>query len=241
MTAPGALSGRLAVVTGASRGIGRAIATALSLAGARVALVARGAPALADAAAALGNGAHPFVADASDPADVTRLVEAITQHYGRAPDLAVSNAGLFQVAPAHELTAEAFAATVQVNLVAPFLLARALLPRMRAAGRGHLITIGSIADRSIFPENAAYAAAKHGVRALHEVWRAELTGTGVRASLVSPGPVDTALWNEVLAEGRPGYPPRSAMLPPSAVADAVLWVATRPDDVNIDELRLTRS
>jgi NADP-dependent 3-hydroxy acid dehydrogenase YdfG len=231
----------VAVVTGASRGIGRAIAGALVGAGARVAIVARGAGPLEEEAATLGANCRAFPADMANPAAVTALTDALVAHYGDAPDLVVSNAGLFHVARAHELSAEAFTDTVQVNLVAPFLLVRSLLPRMRARGRGHLVTIGSIADRAIFPENAAYAAAKHGARALHEVLRAELAGTGVRASLVSPGPVDTDLWNDVLAEGRPGYPPRSAMLATDAVADAVLWVVTRPPAVNVDELRLTRS
>ncbi len=241
MSTAGTLAGQVAVVTGASRGIGRAIAGSLIAAGARVAIVARGAGPLEEEAAALGANCRAFPADLADGATVATLAKALVAHYGNVPDLVVNNAGLFHVARAHELSPEAFTNTVQVNLVAPFLLVRALLPDMRARGRGHLVTIGSIADRAIFPENAGYAAAKHGARALHEVLRAELVGTGVRASLVSPGPVDTALWNDVLAEGRPGYPPREAMLAPSAVADAVLWVVTRPPATNIDELRLTRS
>ena len=241
MSTAGPLAAQVAVVTGASRGIGRAIAGALVAAGARVAIVARGVGPLEEEASALGPDCRAFPADMADPSAVADLAGSLVAHYGDAPDIVVSNAGLFHVARAHELSAEAFTDTVQVNLVAPFLLVRALLPRMRARGHGHLVTIGSIADRAIFPENAAYAAAKHGARALHEVLRAELTDTGVRTSLVSPGPVDTDLWNDVLAEGRPGYPPRSAMLAAEAVADAVLWVVTRPSAVNIDELRLTRS
>lgn len=241
MTAAGALAGRVAVVTGASRGIGRAIAGALVAHGARVALVARATGPLDDAARALGDAATPFAADVGDAAQVAALAARVVDHYGHAPDLIVSNAGLFHVAPAHELSPAEFVATVNVNLVAPFLLIRALLPAMRTRGSGHVVTIGSIADRAIFPENAAYAAAKHGARALHEVLRHELNGSGVRASLVSPGPVDTALWDDILAQGRAGYPPRAAMLPPEAVADAVAWVATRPPEVNIDELRLSRS
>jgi NADP-dependent 3-hydroxy acid dehydrogenase YdfG len=135
----------------------------------------------------------------------------------------------------------AFEATIETNLIAPFLLLRALLPGMQARGRGHVITVGSIADRATFPGNGAYAASKFGARAMHEVLRAELRGSGVRVSLVSPGPVDTPLWDALDPDNRPGFTPRSAMLAADAVADAIVWVATRPAETNVDELRLSRS
>jgi NADP-dependent 3-hydroxy acid dehydrogenase YdfG len=104
-----------------------------------------------------------------------------------------------------------------------------------------VVTIGSIADRVVFPDNGAYAASKFGLRALHEVMRAELRGSGVRATLVSPGPVDTPLWDPIGPDARPGFTPRAAMLAADAVADAILYAVTRPPSVNVDELRLTRS
>jgi NADP-dependent 3-hydroxy acid dehydrogenase YdfG len=91
------------------------------------------------------------------------------------------------------------------------------------------------------PENAAYAASKFGLRGLHEVLRAELRGSGVRASLVSPGPVDTPLWDPVDPDRRPGFTPRALMLSPEAVADAVIYVLSQPAEVNVDELRLSRN
>jgi NADP-dependent 3-hydroxy acid dehydrogenase YdfG len=103
------------------------------------------------------------------------------------------------------------------------------------------VTIGSIADRSTYPGNAAYAASKHGLRALHEVLRAELRASGVRVSLVSPGPVNTDLWNPIDPDQQPGFTPRAAMLAPEAVADAVYWVVTASPELNVDELRLSRS
>ena len=87
----------------------------------------------------------------------------------------------------------------------------------------------------------AYSASKFGARAVHEVIREELRGTGVRVSLVSPGPVDTAIWDAIDPDHRPGFTPRAKMLPPEAVADAVLFVLTRDPATNIDELRLSRS
>ena len=115
------------------------------------------------------------------------------------------------------------------------------MAKMRARGRGHIVTIGSSADRTVLPENAAYAASKHGVRALHEILRLELRGSGIRASLVSPGPVDTTLWDSIDPDNRPGFTTRADMLRAAAVADAVLYAITQPADVNVDELRLSRT
>jgi NADP-dependent 3-hydroxy acid dehydrogenase YdfG len=103
------------------------------------------------------------------------------------------------------------------------------------------VTIGSIADRVAFSGNAAYAASKFGLRGLHEVLRAELKGTGVRASLVSPGPVDTPLWDAIDSKDRDGHTPRAEMLPADALADAVHYVVSAPASVNVDELRLSRT
>ena len=104
-----------------------------------------------------------------------------------------------------------------------------------------MITIGSIADRTIFPGNAAYSASKFGARAMHEVLRVETKGTGVRTTLVSPSSTDTPIWGPVLQHGDSRFPPRSAMLGADAVADAAVWAATRPASVNIDELRMSAS
>jgi NADP-dependent 3-hydroxy acid dehydrogenase YdfG len=128
---------------------------------------------------------------------------------------------------------------LDANLVAPFRFVHAFLGAMRARGSGHVVTIGSIADRVAFPENGAYAASKFGVRGLHEVLREELRGSGVRATLVSPGPVDTALWDAVDPDNRPGFTPRARMLHPDDVAAAILYAVTAPPRVNVDELRLT--
>ena len=109
---------------------------------------------------------------------------------------------------------------------------------MAALGRGTYVSVGSVADHVGFPENAAYAAAKYGLRGLHETLVAEYWGTGVRLTLVSPGPTDTAIWDPFDPDHRPGFPARAAMLRPSDVADAILFVATRPPSVQVDWLRL---
>ena len=238
--AAASLAGRTAVVTGASRGIGRATAERLGAAGARVALLARGREALEQAALAIGHGALAIPCDVGDRASVVAAAMRLERELG-APDLLVNNAGLFPLAPVEQMALDDFARVIETNLVAPFAFVRAFAGAMRARGSGHVVTVGSIADRVVFPGNGAYAASKFGARALHEVLRAELRGSGVRASLVSPGPTDTPLWDPIDPDARPGFTPRRQMLSAAAVADAILWVVTRESSVNVDELRLSRS
>jgi len=235
----GPLSGRWVVITGASRGIGAELARRLATDGARLALIARSREALTALAGELG--AEPVVCDVGDPAQVERAAEQIGALAGGAPDVVVNNAGVFTIAAAHKTSVELFRRTLEVNLVAPFALARAFLPAMHARGSGHLVTLGSVADRNIFPGNAAYSASKYGLRAMHEVLRAELRGSGVRATLVSPGAVDTELWDPIDPDNRPGFTPRAQMLTAADVADAVRWVLLAPSTVNVDELRLSHS
>ena len=234
-----ALAGRWIVVTGASRGIGAELARRLAADGARLALVARSRDALTALAGELA--AEPVVCDVADPAQIERAAARIETLAGGAPDVVVNNAGVFSITAAHKTSVELFRRTLDVNLLAPFAFVHAFLPAMRARGSGHLVTLGSVADRNIFPGNAAYSASKYGLRALHEVLRAELRGTGVRATLVSPGPVDTELWDPIDPDSRPGFTPRAQMLSASDVADALRWVIAAPPAVNVDELRLSSS
>ncbi len=233
---PQPLAGRTAVVTGASRGIGAATAGALAKAGARVALLARTGTRLDALAAETGGIAVPC--DLRDPAALRAGVDAVLNRLGAAPDIVVNNAGVFRVVPMGELPQETILDSVALNLSAPLLIVNAFLPGMRARKSGHVVTIGSIADRVVFEGNAVYSATKFGARAMHEVLRAELKGSGIRVTLVSPGSTDTAIWDDA---GEGDFPPRSAMLSAEAVADAVLYAVTREPETNIDELRLTRA
>ena len=236
-----ALAGRTAVVTGASRGIGLACARSLAQAGARVAMLARTAAALAQAAEGLGGLGIAVPCDVRNADAVAAGVARVREEFGGPPDILVNNAGLFVLASLEDTTPARFMDVVGVNLVAPFLLAHALVPGMIARRSGHVITIGSVADHVAYRDNVSYAATKFGVRGLHEAMRAELRGTGVRSTLVSPGPVNTAIWDPVNPDARPGFTRRADMLDASAVADAVLYALTRPAGVNVDELRLSRS
>ncbi|HUF30109.1 MAG TPA: SDR family oxidoreductase [Gemmatimonadaceae bacterium] len=237
MTGP--LAERTAAVVGGSRGIGLATAQALAGAGARVALLARQAETLALAAAALPGNAVPIVCDVRDSAAVTRAVAELTSEFGEAPHIVVCAAGVFPLAPVSETEPAEFADALAANLLGPFLLVRALLPAMLDRKYGHLVLIGSVADRYIYPGNGAYAATKFGARALWEVLRLELRGTGVRTTLVAPGPTDTQIWDAHDPDAPPGFLPRAAMLRPAAIGDAVCYAVTRPAGVNVDELRVS--
>ena len=241
MNSPGALRGRSALVTGASRGIGRAVAGALASAGARVFLLARSAGTLEQLAAELGHGAVAVPCDVTDATALGRAMTAVLTAADGAVDILVNNAGVFPLAPVAETSPASFEQTLQANLAAPFRVLHAVLPGMRARQRGHVVTIGSVADRRIFGGNGAYSASKFGARALHEVLREECAGTGVRTSLVSPAATDTPIWDPVDPDNTPGFPPRASMLRAEDVADAVLWAVTRPAHVNVDELRISRA
>lgn len=236
---PQALEGRFALVTGASRGIGAATARALADAGARVALVARGAEALHRVERTLGVGHLAVVADCTRAADVARLANEVTAWAGGAPDILVNNAGIYPRAKLHEQDPDEFAATLDVNLAAPFRVLHAFLPAMRARRRGHVVSIGTVADRSIWPMNGAYSASKYGLRALHEVLYAESRGTGVRATLISPGAVDTEIWDAHEAELGKTLAKRESMLKPEDVARAVLYAVSQPPHMSVYELRLS--
>lgn len=230
-----------ALVTGGSRGIGLAIARGLVREGVRVAFVARGAQELERRAKELGHDTLAVAADLTMQSDVDRVVGAVREAFGGVPDLLVNNAGIFIPKPLDVLSADEFERMMKINLIAPFFLLRAFLPGWKAQGRGHLITIGSIADRTIFPDNGGYSASKFGLRAMHEALRGETRGSGLRTTLVSPSSVDTPIWDTVALAPGNRFPPREQMLRDDTVADAVVWAATRPVGVNIDELRISAS
>ena len=224
-----ALAGRVAVVTGASRGIGAATAEAFRVAGARVVRVARTLP--------TGAGFIDIPTDLTDDRQVAALADRVARELG-APEVVVSNAGGFLLKPLADTSMAEFDAQIALNLRGAFAVARAFLPTMRAAGRGIFVSVGSVADHVGFAENAAYAASKYGLRGLHETLAAEYRGSGVRLTLVSPGPTDTDIWAPFDPEAREGFPSRAQMLRPADVAEAIAFAASRPPHVQIDWLRL---
>jgi len=206
-----------------------------------VALLARTYRALEESAEQIGHRALAVECDVTDSTSVARAIAMIRDAFSGAPDVLVNNAGLFTIRAVEETSAAELDSMVATNLTAPFTLVREFLGAMRARGSGHIVTIGSVADRHIFAGNAAYSATKYGTRALHEVLREETRGSGVRATLISPASVDTDIWDPIHYLGTDVKPDRAGMLPSTAVAQAILFAVTQPKSVNIDELRLSRA
>lgn len=227
---------RRVLVTGASRGIGRAVAHLLAERGDWVAMIARETPRLREAAAEIGG--HPFPADLADPASIDDLVGRVTRQCGGPPDVIVNSAGAFSLGSFAETDPADLQRQLSINLVAPFLLIRGFLPAMLDRGSGSVIQVGSIAGRIALPGNAAYSASKYGLRGMHEVLAAELQGSGVRATLVEPAATDTALWDTIDLEQAGGLPSRAEMMRPEAVARAILYVLEQPPEVEVSLLAL---
>jgi short-subunit dehydrogenase len=176
------------LLTGATGGLGQAIARELASCGARLVLTGRRLDALDSLAAELSTGATTVVADLSNPEGLDHLVAAAGDI-----DVLVANAGLEAADPIHELSSDQIRCTVDVNLTVPALLARAVLPSMLARGRGHLVFMSSMAGRVATPGNGPlYTATKWGLRGLALGLRLDLHGTGVGVSTIFPGPVRDA-------------------------------------------------
>ncbi|HEV8534066.1 MAG TPA: SDR family NAD(P)-dependent oxidoreductase [Methylomirabilota bacterium] len=229
------LAGQVAVVTGAGRGIGRAIAQAFAREGAAVALCARSAPELAAVQheiEAAGGRAVVRSTDVSDETAVAALVSETLRSFGRI-DCLVTAAGLAAFGPVAEAKTADWDETMAVNLRGVFLCCRAVLPAMMAARRGTIINIGSIVTGRTLPGSAAYTASKYGLLGLSRVLAEEMRPHGVRVGVLSAGATDTSLW-----DAAPNPPARARMVRPEQVARAALLMATLEPGATLEEITL---
>jgi len=222
---------KIALVTGASRGIGLAVAIALRARGMHVVRLARS---LKNETA---ERRTDIQCDVTKPDEVERAIDKIDTDLG-VPDVLVNNAGIFFIKSLGETTLEDFTKTLAANLTAPFLFARRIVPKMVKRGSGHLVTVGSISDYIGFSGSTAYAASKFGLRGMHEVIRQETAKSGVRTTLISPGPVDTDIWDAVDPDAKPGFTKRKDMMKAEDVAAAVVYAVTQPEHLAVTEIRL---
>jgi NADP-dependent 3-hydroxy acid dehydrogenase YdfG len=227
---------RTAVVTGASSGIGAATARALAAAGYRVFLGARRQDRLREVADAIGGSAIPLPLDVTDAASV----EAFAGQIPESLHLLVNNAGgakgLERIDAAED---DKWRWMWEVNVLGTLRVTRALLPKLRASGDGHVVNVGSIAGFETYAGGAGYTGAKHAERALTRTLRVELLGEPIRVTDVAPGLVETEFALVRFAgdaeRARAVY---RGMEPLTAedIADCIVWAATRPSRVNIDEI-----
>jgi NADP-dependent 3-hydroxy acid dehydrogenase YdfG len=235
LSGPGALQGQVAIVTGAGRGIGHAVAAALAREGAAVVLAARTRQQLAQTAAAIresGGTALAIPTDVTQDAAVEAMVEQAIAELGRL-DILVTAAGVASFGPVMGTKPADWDGMLAVNLRAVMVTCRAVLPMMIRQRRGTIINVASVAAQRPIPGAAAYTATKAAVLGFSRVLAEELRAEKVRVGVLVPGAVDTPLWDTI-----PTPPDRSRMLRPEDVARAAVLMASLPAGASLEELTL---
>ena len=229
------LDGQVAVVTGASHGLGRAIALGLAREGCSVALAARSAEplnVLAAEIAAAGGSSLAIPTDLRAESQIISLFEAVLARFGQL-DILVNNAALLGGGPIDELSTELWQEAVAVNLTAPFICTREAFRAMKRQGRGRIINIASISSQRVRPNSAPYAATKHGLWGLTQVTALEGRAHGIVASCIYPGNIRT----ETRATPDSDFN-REPMMTVDEVAAGVVFMAAQPPHLNVLEMTM---
>lgn len=236
------LEGRIALVTGASSGIGEATALALAEAGARLAIAARRRDRLEALAAQLQKlGAEPLVlvADLASEAQAQRIVKEAEAHYGRL-DILVNNAGVMYLEPVEQADLGRWRRMLELNVLSLIASTQAALPGMRERRDGHVVNISSTAGRIANPNAAAYSATKFGVGAFSEALRREVYPHNIRVTVIEPGVVQTELRDHIghaeVKANLNAWADSMRQLQGRDVADAIVFCVSRPAHVNINEV-----
>ena len=216
----GFLDGKVAVVTGGSRGIGRAIATALANEGATVVVAARSARAASAAAREIGGKTLGFACDVRHHEQVRSLFDQVTAAAG-GTDVLINNAGIGLFGPAADMSPEDWRAVIDTNLSGAFYCCREAIPQMRLRGGGDIINISSLAGKNPIAGGAAYNASKFGLNGFSEALMMEVRYDGIRVSYVMPGSVATEF-------GRGSAAKADWALTPDDVAEGVVDLLRTP-------------
>lgn len=229
------LQTKIAVVAGASRGIGKAIATQLAAAGAQVILLARNQNDLNQAVAEItheGGFAAAFVFDISDEQAVKSVFQQIIQQYQRI-DILVNNAGIGEFYPVSETSATFWDEVMNTNVKGTFLCSKEAVIQMQKQGNGHIVSIASDVAKRTFANGALYCSSKYAQDAFSSALRKEVRKDGIKVSVVYPGLVDT-----YFNKSQPGTPENATHLKPDDIAASVLHILSAPKHVVIDELMI---
>jgi NADP-dependent 3-hydroxy acid dehydrogenase YdfG len=238
------LNGRVALITGASSGIGAATAVALAGAGARVSVAARRSDRLNQLVERIlhdGGEAGAITADVADRASAEHMVATTVERFGKL-DILVNNAGLMEVAPFESSSPDAWRRMIDVNLLGLFYATRAALPPMKRSGNGHVVNVSSVAGRIGFPSAAVYSATKFGVAGFSEALRHELLAAKIRVTSIEPGAVATELVDHIIDSAAKqqiqAWQAAMRQLEPEDVAAAIVYAVSQPDRVNVNEILL---
>lgn len=232
------IKSRVCVVTGANRGIGRAVAESLAECGAIVWLLARDEEKLQEVAEAIRSkeGQADWISlDITDEIPVCEAMRRITETSGSL-DVLINNAGLGIYGPLSTFSADDFDAVQRVNVRGAFLCCREALKPMLQQGKGTIINISSVVGFKGYPDQSAYAASKHALMGLTKSLSAEVHKKGIRVSAILPGGVDT----EMVRKSRPDLDP-SVLLDPTDVAQSVLYLLSLSDNAMVDQIYLRRA
>ena len=238
----GKLSGKVALVTGASSGIGEATALTLAAEGARVVLAARRVKRLDDLAERIrqsGGEALPIEADVTDEAQASAMVSRTLEVFGRL-DVLLNIAGIGVAAPFQNTTTTEYRQMVEVNILGLLYSIHAALPAMKRQGEGHIVIVSSGTGRYIHP-STVYSGTKHAVSAIAESLRREIGRDWIRVTSIEPGAVKTEFVSHMREEVRDAVATRlgdMVQLDPEDIAGAILYAITQPRHVNVNILTL---
>lgn len=231
---------RRALVTGATSGIGKAVAIALAKAGFEVALIGRSEEkllAVQSEVAAFGSVAKGYAIDLADLPEVRSRIEAILQEWGPI-DVLINSAGMGHTGALATTALEHWQQVIDLNLTSVFQCIQAVLPTMRSQQQGTIVNIVSVAAKSAFPQWGAYSVSKAGLLKLSQVLAAEERAHGIRVMAISPGAVNTPIWDSDTVEADFD---RSRMLTPDIVAQTILNAVLLPQNAVIEDLDLMPS
>jgi NADP-dependent 3-hydroxy acid dehydrogenase YdfG len=230
----------VAVVTGASAGIGAAIARELAAAGARLLLVARRPNRLAQIAEELGGNVAVLAADVSDREVARQILAMACDRFGGA-DILVNNAGILRTGSLDQFDLDAIEPMAAINFAAPVRLSYVFARAMKAAASGMIVNVSSIGAHITVPGIGVYSGLKSALEAFTNTLRLELAGSGVRVGLVAPGTTSTEIFGDLKARGEQGWDEYLEPLQPADVARGVRFMLEQPPHANVSHLHIYAS